>query len=66
MLDHDKVEVFGVYNEIKVAIIYESSSNIVKDVESKLPLITSKYPLERALIEHDIFGMEMLMRWFRF
>lgn len=57
MSAHDTIEVFDVYKAMKLPAIYEKLSAItVVDLESKLPFITSKDPLERALVGYDIFG----------
>lgn len=46
MQAHDKVEVFDVYNAMKLPTIYE---------ELVSPLITFKDPLKIDLVGHDIF-----------
>lgn len=48
---HNKVDVFDVYKAMKLSAIYkEFLSIIVIDLEYEFYLITSKYPLERALV----------------
>lgn len=57
MKAHDKVVAFDVYKVMKFSTINEELSAItVIDLESKLPLTTSKGFLERALVGNDIFG----------
>ncbi|XP_059285922.1 uncharacterized protein LOC132039463 [Lycium ferocissimum] len=54
---HDKVEVFNVYQALKMPAIYEELSAItVLNDDTRRPLITSHDPLERALVGDDIFG----------
>lgn len=51
MRAHDKVEVFEVYKAMKLPTVYEELSAIaVVDIDSELPLILSRDPLERALM----------------
>ncbi|XP_060182851.1 uncharacterized protein LOC132612778 [Lycium barbarum] len=48
---HDKVEVFNVYQALKIPAIYEELSAItVLNDDTRRPLITSHDPLERALV----------------
>lgn len=57
MQDHDKFKAFDMHQVIKLLDGYEKwSTIIVTDLKSKLPLITSKDPLERDLVGYDIFG----------
>ncbi|XP_059306420.1 uncharacterized protein LOC132057845 [Lycium ferocissimum] len=54
---HDKVEVFNAYKVLKMPAIYEELSAItVLNDDTRRPLITSHDPLERALVDDDIFG----------
>ncbi|XP_060177853.1 uncharacterized protein LOC132607792 [Lycium barbarum] len=54
---HDKVEVFNVYQALKMPALYEELSAItVLNDDTRRPLINSHYPLERALVGDDIFG----------
>ncbi|XP_060178013.1 uncharacterized protein LOC132607949 [Lycium barbarum] len=54
---HDKVEVFNVYQALKMPAIYEELSVItVLNDDTRRPLITSHDPLKRALVGDDIFG----------
>lgn len=67
MWAHGKVKVFNVYKAIKFPVIYEELSTIkVIDLESELPFITSKDPLERALVDMTFSVMQKQMKWFRF
>ncbi|XP_060182334.1 uncharacterized protein LOC132611997 [Lycium barbarum] len=53
---HDKVEVFNVYQALKMPAIYEELSAItVLNNDTRRPLITSHDPLKRALVGDDIF-----------
>ncbi|XP_060170737.1 uncharacterized protein LOC132601679 [Lycium barbarum] len=48
---HDKIEVFNVYQALKIPAIYEElSAIIVLNDDTRRPLITSHDPLERALV----------------
>ncbi|XP_060183226.1 uncharacterized protein LOC132613199 [Lycium barbarum] len=53
---HDKVEVFNVYQALKMPAIYEELSAItVLNDDTRRPLIASHDPLKRALVRDDIF-----------
>ncbi|XP_060200426.1 uncharacterized protein LOC132628679 [Lycium barbarum] len=53
---HDKVEVFNVYQALKMPAIYEELSAItVLNEDTRRPLITSHDPLERDLVGDDMF-----------
>ncbi|XP_060182500.1 uncharacterized protein LOC132612197 [Lycium barbarum] len=57
---HDKVEVFNVYQALKMPAIYEKLSAItVLNDDTRRPFITSHDPLERALVGDDIFADTM-------
>lgn len=57
MQAHDKVEVFDVYKAIKIPAVNKELYTItVIDLESELPFITFRDPLERALVGYNIFG----------
>ncbi|XP_060182272.1 uncharacterized protein LOC132611934 [Lycium barbarum] len=54
---HDKVEVFNVYQALKMPAIYKELSAItVLNDDTRRLLITSHDPLEKALVGDDIFG----------
>lgn len=57
MRAHVKVEVFGVCKALNLPAVSKDSLAItVLDLESDFYLITSKDPLERALVGYNIFG----------
>lgn len=56
MIAHDENEVFNVYKDLNIPVVYEELSSItVIDLEAEAKYIAPKDPLEPVLVGHDLY-----------
>lgn len=61
---NDKVEMFDIYNELKLPAMYEELSGIIVNVVvAKDHYIASKVHVEHVFVGHDIYGMLQQKKW---